>query len=122
MVVQFFESNSAEYELRVQLCTDPETMPIEDARVEWPATASAYRGVATIRFDHRQNQNPYSPARRDYGDEVLSFNSWRTLKDHRPLGSINRLKKQVYEASSNFRHEKNHVPRIEPKDIADLPN
>lgn len=122
MVVQFFESNSAEYELRVQLCTDPETMPIEDARVEWPATASAYRGVATIRFDHHDNQNPDSPGRRDYGDEVLSFNSWRTLKDHRPLGSINRLKKQVYEASSNFRHEKNHVPRIEPKDIADLPN
>ena len=27
----FFRSNSAEYELRVQLCTDPVTMPIEDA-------------------------------------------------------------------------------------------
>jgi hypothetical protein len=122
MVVQFFESNSAEYELRVQLCTDPETMPIEDARVEWPATASAYRAVAKIRFDHRQNQNPDSPARRAYGDDVLSFNSWRTLKDHRPLGSINRLKKRVYEASSNFRHEMNNVARAEPSDIAELPD
>jgi hypothetical protein len=27
----------------------------------------------------------------------------------------------VYEASSNFRHEKNHVPRLEPTDIAELP-
>jgi hypothetical protein len=122
MVVQFFEGNSAEYELRVQLCTDPETMPIEDARVEWPSTASAYRAVAKIRFDRSENQNPDSPARRAFGDDVLSFNSWRTLKDHRPLGSINRLKKRVYEASSNFRHEMNDVPRMEPNDIAELPD
>jgi hypothetical protein len=52
---------------------------------------------------------------------VLSFNSWRALAAHRPLGSINRLKQKVYEASSNFRHEKNHVPRLEPTDIDELP-
>jgi len=118
MVVQFFDSNSAEYELRVQLCTDPVAMPIENASVEWPETISPYRGVAKIRFDM---QDVDSPARRAYGDDVLSFNSWRTLEVHRPLGSINRLKKQVYEASSRFRHEMNNVPRAEPTDIAQLP-
>jgi hypothetical protein len=118
MVVQFFESNRAEYELRVQLCTDPVAMPIENATVEWSETASPYQGVAKITFDI---QDADSPARRAYGDDALSFNSWRTLKAHRPLGSINRLKKQVYEASSQFRHEMNNVPRTEPTDIAELP-
>jgi hypothetical protein len=118
MVVQFFDSNSAEYELSVQLCTDPVAMPIENASVEWPETASPYQGVAKITFDI---QDADSPARRAYGDDALSFNSWRTLKAHRPLGSINRLKKEVYEASSQFRHEMNNVPRTEPTDIAELP-
>jgi hypothetical protein len=118
MVVQFFESNRAEYELRVQLCADPVAMPIENATVEWPETTSPYQGVAKITFDI---QDADSPARRAYGDDALSFNSWRTLKAHRPLGSINRLKKAVYEASSQFRHEMNNVPRTEPTDIAELP-
>jgi hypothetical protein len=118
MVVEFFRHNSAEYELRVQLCTDIATMPIEDASVEWPESASPYIGVAKITYPV---QNAYSPERQVFGDDVLSFNSWRALADHRPLGSINRLKLKVYEASSNFRHEKNNVPRLEPTDIAELP-
>ena len=50
MVVDFFRSNSAEYEVRAQLCTDPEAMPIEDATVRWSESASPPRGVATITF------------------------------------------------------------------------
>jgi hypothetical protein len=52
----------------------------------------------------------------------LSFNSWRGLDAHRPLGSINRLKKLVYEASSDFRHRVNNIARLEPSDVADLPD
>jgi hypothetical protein len=117
-VVEFFRDNTAEYELRVQLCTDVATMPIEDASVEWPESASPYVGVAKITYPV---QDAYSPERQVFGDDVLSFNSWRALAAHRPMGSINRLKKKVYDASSNFRHEKNHVPRLEPADIAELP-
>lgn len=117
-VVKFLKHNSAEYELRVQLCTDLATMPIEDARVKWPESASPYVGVAKITYPV---QDAYSPARQVFGDDVLSFNSWRALAAHRPMGSINRLKLKVYEASSNFRHEKNNMPQIEPTDIAELP-
>jgi hypothetical protein len=117
-VVEFFRHNSAEYELRVQLCTDAKTMPIEDASVEWPESASPYVAVAKITYPV---QDAYSPERQVFGDDVLSFNSWRALAAHRPLGSINRLKLKVYEASSNFRHQKNHMPRLEPTDIAELP-
>jgi hypothetical protein len=119
MVVTFFATDAAEYELQVQLCTDPVTMPIEDATVPWPEKDSPHIGVAKITFPV---QDPDTPERRRFGDDVLSFNSWRGLAAHRPLGSINRLKKLVYEASSDFRHRVNNVARMEPADVSDLPN
>jgi hypothetical protein len=119
MVVDFFRSNSAEYELRVQLCTDTTTMPIEDATVAWPEEDSPHIPVAKITFPA---QHPDTDLRRAFGDDVLSFNSWRGLNAHRPLGSINRLKKLVYEASSDFRHRVNNIARLEPSDVADLPD
>jgi hypothetical protein len=118
-VVDFFRSNSAEYELRVQLCTNTVTMPIEDATVAWPEADSPHIPVAKITFSA---QNPDTAARRAFGDDVLSFNSWRGLEAHRPLGSINRLKKLVYEASSDSRHRVNNIARLEPSDVADLPD
>ena len=38
MVVDFFRSNSAEYQLCAQLCTDLEMMPVENASKQWPVT------------------------------------------------------------------------------------
>jgi hypothetical protein len=118
-VVDFFETNSAEYEVCVQLCTDLEKMPIEDATIEWPEEDSPYEPVAKITYPV---QNAYSKARQEYGDDVLEFNSWRAIEAHRPLGSINRLKKDVYLASSEFRHEKNGVARAEPSVPTDIPD
>lgn len=117
-VIDFFAEHSATYELRAQLCTGTATMPIEDATAEWKEEESPHRRVATLRFGV---QDPYTPARRAYGDEVLSFNSWRGLAAHRPLGSINRLKLRVYEASSNYRHHVDNAPRVEPHDVTELP-
>ncbi|HZE14355.1 MAG TPA: hypothetical protein VE197_00850 [Mycobacterium sp.] len=89
LVVDFFRSDSAEYELQAQLCSDPAAMPIEDATVAWSEVASPPCGVAKITFPIQDAGNIY---RRVYADDVLSFNSWRALEAHRPLGSINRLK------------------------------
>jgi hypothetical protein len=119
MVVDFFRSSSAEYELRAQLCTDTAKMPIEDATVAWPEKDSPHIGVAKITFPV---QSPDTAARTAFGDDVLSFNSWRGLDAHRPLGSINRLKKLVYEASSDFRHRVNNIARLEPSDVTELPD
>jgi hypothetical protein len=119
LVVNFFASNSAEYELRAQLCTDLQTMPVEDASVLWPSSLSPHQRVAKITFPA---QDAYSAARRAYADDVLSFNPWHALADHRPLGSINRIRIKAYEASTAFRHEMNDAPRIEPREIAELPD
>jgi hypothetical protein len=120
MIADFFSQNNAqaEYEIRAQLCTNTETMPIEDATVHWPEEESLPRGVARITFGEQHSDGVY---RRAFGDDVLSFNSWRGLVAHRPLGSINRLKKRVYDASSDYRHMVNNAPQKEPTSIDDLP-
>jgi hypothetical protein len=119
LVVDFFRANEAEYELRAQLCTDLARMPVEDASVVWPEDLSPHRPIATIRLPA---QEAYSPARRVYADDVLSFNPWHGIEAHRPLGSIMRIRREAYEASSRFRHEMNARPRSEPRDIGELPD
>jgi hypothetical protein len=118
-VVAFFQTETAEYELRAQLCTDLSRMPVEDASVEWRDDLSPPQPVAKITLPP---QEAYSPARRVYADDILSFTAWRGLNAHRPLGSIMRLRRKVYEASSRFRHEMNARAPMEPSDIAELPD
>jgi len=119
LVVEFFQTQSAVYQLRAQLCTDPDRMPIEDASVEWPANLSPHIPIATITYPV---QNAYSPARRIYADDVLSFNPWQGIAAHRPLGSIMRARARAYEASSVFRHTMNAQSRVEPRSISDVPD
>jgi hypothetical protein len=119
LVVDFFARNSAEYELRAQLCSDLATMPVEDASVLWPEAMSPHQPVAKITFPA---QDAYSAARQPYVDDVLSFNPWHALAAHRPLGSIMRLRIKAYEASTTFRHTMNGVSQSEPRDISELPN
>lgn len=47
----------------------------------------------------------------------LSFNIWRTLEAHQPLGSIAEVRKQVYAASAEARHQANGQQLQEPKEI-----
>jgi hypothetical protein len=118
LVVDFFRNNSAEYELRAQLLTDLQQMPVEDASVLWPESLSPHQPIGKLTF---AAQDPYSPARRVYGDDVISFNPWHCIEEHRPLGSIMRIRIKAYEMSSSFRHQMNAQPRVEPKDINELP-
>lgn len=119
LVVDFFKSQSVEYELRVQLCRDLDRMPVEDASIEWPEDLSPYQPVAKITLPA---QDAYSPARRVYADDRLSFNPWHCIAEHRPLGSIMRVRVKAYETSTRFRHEMNVQPLIEPRDITEFPD
>ena len=117
-VVAFFEQNEAEYELRAQLCTDLTRMPVEDASIRWDEEASPHQPIAKITLPR---QAAYTPARRVYGDDVLSFNPFHGIEAHRPLGSIMRVRRKAYETSSRFRHEMNAQPRVEPRSLSDIP-
>lgn len=109
-MVRQLESGSAVFEFGVQLQTDPQAMPIEDPGVSWDEVQSPFRNVATLTIPAQVFD---TARRREFGDN-LSFNPWRALPEHRPLGGISRARRQVYEALSAFRHERNQAPSAEP--------
>jgi catalase len=117
-VVMFFKTGTAIWDVQVQLATDPEHMPVEKADVVWPEDQSPYVTVGQL---VARPQEAYSPQRRVYVDEVLSFNPWHGLTAHRPLGNIMRARQKVYQVSSQFRHTMNGRPAVEPKSIDELP-
>lgn len=112
-----FAIMGGQWELRVQLCTDLDTMPIENAAKTWPEDESPYIAVATLGVEP---QTAWSEARSAAIDDGMSFSPWHGLAAHRPLGSINRLRKPVYEASARARAEREHRPVAEPTDTKNL--
>ena len=118
-IVEFFRKNSVEYEFRAQLCTDLKRMPVEDGYVEWPEDESAYRAFGKISIPA---QEAYTPTRRAYVDDVLSWNPWHCIEEHQPLGSLMRVRRQAYFAASSYRHRANAMPIKEPTSIDDIPD
>ena len=96
----FFATHDAEWELRVQLCTNLEDMPIEDASVKWPEDLSPYVPVARIRV---ASQPAWSSEQVEAIDQKMSFSPWHGVVEHQPLGGIMRVRRATYEASATFR-------------------
>ena len=118
-VVSHMRAHGAEFELRVQLCSSLEMMPVEDASVPWPEDESPYVAVARMVLPA---QDAYSPARQAYFDEVLSFQPAHTLAAHRPLGSLMRARLATYQALSAYRHEQNRQKQLEPSSVDQVPD
>ena len=118
-VVGYMRDHGAEFELRVQLCTDLGAMPVEDASVLWPEDQSPYTPVARLSIPV---QEAYSPARQAYFDEVLSFQPAHALAAHRPLGSLMRARLGTYQALSAYRHAQNRQNQVEPTGHDQVPN
>lgn len=110
-VTSHFENYGGEWEVRVQLCTDLDSMPIEDASVVWPEAESPYITVARITV---LPQSTWNEARERTLDEGLSFSPWHGLADHKPLGSIMRVRKAVYSKMAESRLTRNGCPLGEP--------
>ncbi|MEH3144847.1 MAG: catalase family protein [Methylobacterium frigidaeris] len=117
-VTEFFRTRTGVWEIRAQLLTDPETMPVEDASVPWPEEESPYRAVARITVPPQESWNE---ARARSLDDGLSFSPWHGLAAHQPLGSIMRARRAVYPPSAGFRSTHNGCPIHEPSRLADLP-
>jgi len=100
------------FDFMVQLRTHPDQMPIEDPGKRWSPSDSPFKKVATLQI---LVQDFDTPEQQRFG-ESLSFNPWRCLPAHRPLGGINRARRQVYKALAAFRHDRNAEPRQEPSD------
>jgi hypothetical protein len=110
-VEEYFDVDDAEWEIRVQLCTELETMPIEDASVIWPEDSSPYRAVARLTAPP---QNAWSTEGIAAIDDGMAFSPWHGLAAHRPLGSVMRARRSTYASSANFRATHNGCPIHEP--------
>jgi hypothetical protein len=76
--------------------------PIEIANTEWKPKAdgaASYKNVATLVIDPQDIDNPLQATECEH----LVFTPWHGLKDHQPLGGINRLRRDVYIASAKRR-------------------
>lgn len=104
---------SVEWALRVQLCRDPARMPVDDPSVEWSEDASPWQQVARLVVPRQVSWSDDSQA----ADDRLAFSPWNALLDHRPLGAINRARREVMAVSRALRTAWNGCPIHEP-DIA----
>jgi hypothetical protein len=110
-VANFFSTNDGEWDVQVQLCTSIEDMPIEDSSVAWSEELSPYMSVATLRIPR---QNAWEGEATVKAEDALAFDPWHCIAAHRPLGSINRVRRVAYAASSMFRSAFNGCPIREP--------
>ncbi len=99
-VSDFFAKTNAVWEVKVQLCTDLKTTPVENAAKVWPEDESPYITVGRITA---APQSTWNEARAKAVDEGYSFSPWHGLAAHRPLGSVMRVRKAAYEAGARFR-------------------
>lgn len=100
----------ATFRFCIQRRTNPETMPLDQATVQWPEDESPFVHVADVVLPV---QDIAGRGQADYG-ENLSWNIWRVTKEHAPQGSIAEARKVVYAASASQRHDVNGVPDGEP--------
>jgi hypothetical protein len=91
--------SDASFDFLVQFQADSRRMPIEDATVEWREVESPYVRVARILISRQD----IDAAGRDAACEQISFNPWHTLAEHRPLGSLNRARREIYDAMAQLR-------------------
>ncbi len=98
------------FDFMVQLQTDARHMPVEDPRIRWEPSMSPWRKVATLRIPM---QTFDSPAQLQFAED-LSYSPWHSVPEHQPLGGVNRCRRIVYHAISEFRHAANGRNAFEP--------
>jgi hypothetical protein len=91
----------ATFDFLIQFQADTRRTPIEDATVEWKQTDAPYQRIAEIRIPRQHFEDDERMLR----CEQVAFNPWHCLKDHQPLGAMNRARRQIYEAMAAFRSE-----------------
>ena len=89
--------------LQIQRQDANKYMPIEDTSVEWRESDAPFETVALIKVPAQDFDTPALNLQCDN----QSFNPWFGIEAHRPIGGINRLRRAVYEAVSDYRHGRN---------------
>jgi hypothetical protein len=109
-MVNALARQDVEFDICIQLQTDPFLMPIENASVMWPPKLSPRVPVAVLRIPRQTFDSPEQIA----FARVLSYNPWHCVPEHRPLGNISRARKRLYWELSQLRQQMNHLEHYEP--------
>lgn len=89
--------------LQIQRQDPSKYMPLEDTSIEWKESDAPFETVANVLIPAQDFDTPELNLTCDN----QSFNPWFAIAEHRPVGGINRLRKAVYEAVSEYRHSRN---------------
>jgi hypothetical protein len=103
-------ARDVEFDILLQLQTDPFLMPIENNAVLWPTRLSPRVPAAVLRIPRQTFDSPEQMA----FARVLTYNPWHCLPEHRPLGNQSRARRRMYWALSRLRQEMNGVEHYEP--------
>ena len=100
----------AVFDFCVQLRKDATDEVIDNPTVEWDTPVQR---VAVITISPQDFDTP----EQDRFGENLSYTPWHALPEHRPVGQINEIRREIYAASSRARHIANLTPEHEPTSI-----
>lgn len=95
----------AVFDFGVVLQTDGASHPVEDPTIDWEANGAQFVRLAELTLDAQDRTE-----RKDALAEEMRFNPWMSLPEHRPLGFINRARREIYLAMSGRRHGINNRP------------
>jgi len=109
-MIKTLNKKDVEFDLLIQVQTDPFLMPIENASVRWPEKRSPFIRAATV---HIPKQKFDSEAQFAFAKR-LKMNPWHCLPEHRPLGNQNRARFKMYYELSKFRLDMNETTHLEP--------
>jgi hypothetical protein len=109
-MVAALDRGDVEFDVRLQLQTDPRRMPIENNAVLWPEKLSPRITAATLRLPRQKFDSPEQLA----FARQLSYNAWHSIPEHRPLGNQSRARRRMYATLSRLRFAMNSVTPYEP--------
>jgi hypothetical protein len=109
-MVATLAQRDVEFDILLQVQTDPYLMPIENNAVLWPTRLSPRIPAAVLRIPRQTFDSPEQLA----FARVLRYNPWHSLPEHRPLGNQSRARKRMYTELANLRQSMNGVEHYEP--------
>lgn len=115
----YFATHDADFDFRIQLCRNLEEQSVEDCSKAWDEEKYPFETVAKVTLP--KGQDVFDAERRAFWDDAMKLNVWYGLEAHKPLGSVNRLRKSLYHASVGKREALNARGVKAVKSIHEIP-
>lgn len=98
------KNEALHFDFMLQVRSEGEDLGIENASSLWDEKIYKFVSVAKITIPAPQPEVDSEEHKAHC--EKLAFTPWHSLVEHQPIGSINRLRKSVYQASAEHRLER----------------